>query len=120
MTEKPIIFALANPIPEIMPADAKDAGAYIVATGRSDFANQVNNALIFPGVLKAALEFPGAQFTNEVFLGAANALANLVTDLNNENIIPSPFNDNVVPAVYNATKEIFRKQVATSTIKTVQ
>ncbi len=120
MSEKPVIFALANPVPEIMPNDAKDAGAYIVATGRSDFANQVNNALVFPGVLKAALEFPGAQFENEVFLGAANALADLVTDLNTENIIPSPFDDGVVPAIYSATKKVFEKQVATRDIKTVQ
>lgn len=120
MSENPIIFALANPVPEIMPDLAKNAGAYIVATGRSDFANQVNNALVFPGVLKAALEFPGAQFENAVFLSAANALANLVVDLNSESIIPSPFDSNVVPAVYNATKEIFAKQVATSSTKTVQ
>ncbi len=120
MSDKPVIFGLANPVPEIMPELAYSAGAYIVATGRSDFSNQVNNALVFPGVLKAALEFPGTQFTNDVFLSAAHALADLVIDLNPENIIPSPFDESVVPAIYNSVKQVFEKQVATNSIKTVQ
>jgi malate dehydrogenase (oxaloacetate-decarboxylating) len=112
MKEKPIIFALANPVPEIMPDIAKSAGAYVVATGRSDFSNQVNNALVFPGLLKAALEVKGCQFTNEVFLSVAHDLADVVKDLNPDSIIPSPFDTEVVNAVYNAGKKEFLKQLA--------
>lgn len=110
MNLNPIIFALANPMPEIMPDDAKAAGAFIVATGRSDFSNQVNNALVFPGIFKAALSVPGCQFTDEVFIACAHALT-AVIEPTPEKIIPSPFDVNVVPAVYDAAREIFLKQV---------
>jgi malate dehydrogenase (oxaloacetate-decarboxylating) len=112
MATNPIIFALANPVPEIMPDLAKKYGAYIVATGRSDFPNQVNNALVFPGLLKAALEVKGCQFTNEVFLNVAHDLANVITDVDPESIIPSPFNEKVVDVVYTAGKREFLKQLA--------
>lgn len=112
MAKDPVIFALANPVPEIMPDLAKQYGAYVVATGRSDFPNQVNNALVFPGLLKAALEVQGCQFTNQVFLSVAYDLANIVEDLNPELIIPSPFDSRVVEVVYNAGKSEFLKQLA--------
>ncbi len=111
MNPNPIIFALANPTPEIMPDIAKQSGAYIVATGRSDFPNQVNNALVFPGIFKAALSVHGCQFTDEVFINCAHALANIVTDPTVDYIIPSPFDENVVPAIYNSAREVFLKQV---------
>ncbi len=110
MNPDPVIFALANPVPEISPNDAKEAGAYIIATGRSDFPNQVNNALVFPGILKAALSVPGCQFTDEVFIHAAEALSRVVGEPTEECIIPSPFDEKVVPAVYEAAREIFLKQ----------
>lgn len=111
MNPDPIIFALANPTPEIMPDLAKQSGAYIVATGRSDFPNQVNNALVFPGIFKAALSVHGCQFTNEVFINCAHALAGIVTNPAVDYIIPSPFDENVVPAIYNSAREVFLKQV---------
>jgi malate dehydrogenase (oxaloacetate-decarboxylating) len=111
MNPDPIIFALANPIPEVMPDIAKLAGAYIIATGRSDFPNQVNNALVFPGIFKAALSVHGCQFTDEVFINCAYALANIVETPTVDYIIPSPFDENVVPAIYNSAREVFLKQI---------
>lgn len=111
MNKDPIIFALANPVPEIMPDIAKSAGAYIVATGRSDFSNQVNNALVFPGIFKAALSVPGCQFTDDVFINCAYALADIVVDLAEDYVIPSPFDEKVVVTIYNSAREIFLKQV---------
>lgn len=109
MNPSPIIFALANPVPEIMPDIATAAGAFVIATGRSDFSNQVNNALVFPGVFKAALSVPGCQFTDEVFIRAAHALSNVV-DPTPQRIIPSPFDEKVVPAIYAAAREVFLAQ----------
>jgi len=83
MAERPIIFALANPIPEIMPDVAKEAGAFVVATGRSDFPNQINNSLAFPGIFRGALDHRIKQFNEEMFIRAAEALAQYVVDQTN-------------------------------------
>jgi malate dehydrogenase (oxaloacetate-decarboxylating) len=99
MAAKPIIFALANPTPEIMPDEAKAAGAYIVATGRSDFPNQVNNSLVFPGAFKGMLEANIPQFKIAMFPAIAEALAAHVTDLSPEKILPSMFDSGVVSVV---------------------
>jgi len=99
MNAKPIIFALANPEPEIMPEEAKAAGAFIVATGRSDYPNQVNNALAFPGIFRGALDNKISQFNNKMFTKAAEALASAVKNLSTEKIIPSPFDKGVVEKI---------------------
>lgn len=99
MAEKPVIFGLANPTPEIMPDEAKEAGAFIVATGRSDFPNQINNSLVFPGSFKGMLEANIPQFKIEMFSAIAQALADYVTDLSSENIVPSMFDKGVVTLV---------------------
>ncbi len=98
MAEKPIIFALANPTPEIMPDVAIAAGAFIVATGRSDFPNQVNNSLGFPGIFRGMLDGGARQFTTEMFVAAAIALAGMITEPTTENILPSSL-DKKVPLV---------------------
>ena len=105
MAEKPIVFALANPVPEIMPDEAKKAGAAIVASGRSDFPNQINNVLAFPGVFKGVIEARGKKITDEMKIAAAEALARVVKKPTAEKIIPDPFDKNVVPAVANAVKK---------------
>ena len=99
MAKDPIVFALANPTPEIMPDEAKAAGAAVVATGRSDFPNQVNNALAFPGIFRGALDHGVKKITDDHKIAAAEALAALVENPTAEQIIPSPFDDRVVPAV---------------------
>ena len=99
MAKDPIIFGLANPVPEIMPDVAKAAGAAVVATGRSDFPNQVNNAIAFPGIFRGALDHGVTKITDEHKLASANALANLVDNPSIDEIIPSPFDGRVVPAV---------------------
>lgn len=104
MAKKPIIFALANPIPEILPDVAKKAGAFIVATGRSDFPNQVNNALGFPGIFRGALDNGVKEITDDMKLKAARAIASLVSKPNKNKIIPSVFDKKVVPAVAKAIK----------------
>ncbi len=91
MAERPIIFALANPIPEIMPDIAKAAGAFIVATGRSDFPNQINNVLAFPGIFRGALDNRVRLFTDQMFIAAAEALAGCVKDLGPDQVLPSVF-----------------------------
>jgi malate dehydrogenase (oxaloacetate-decarboxylating) len=106
MNEKPIIFALANPIPEIMPDDAKDAGAFIVATGRSDFPNQLNNVLGFPGIFRGALDNHIKQFHQLMFVKAAENLAKCVKKISVENILPKPFDKNVVKVVAKAFKKL--------------
>ncbi len=111
MNSQPVIFALANPIPEIMPELAMNAGALVVATGRSDFPNQVNNALVFPGILKAALDVRGCQFKDEVFLEVAQALASVVEEVTPTYIIPSPFDDKVVEAVYKSALNSFKNSL---------
>lgn len=99
MDKNPIIFALANPTPEIMPDEAKTAGAAIVATGRSDLPNQVNNALAFPGIFRGALDNNVTQITDEHKVAAAEAIASLIEQPSADNIIPSVFDDRLVPSV---------------------
>jgi malate dehydrogenase (oxaloacetate-decarboxylating) len=99
MTDDPIVFALANPTPEIMPDEARAAGAAVVATGRSDFPNQVNNAIAFPGIFRGALDHRVKFITDGHKIAAAEALANLIDTPTPELIIPSPFDERVVPAV---------------------
>jgi malate dehydrogenase (oxaloacetate-decarboxylating) len=104
MAEDPIIFALANPIPEIMPAEARSAGAAIVATGRSDLPNQVNNSLAFPGIFRGALDTRVKDITDEMKIAAAKAIANLVSNeaLRPDWIIPKGTDFTVAPAVAEA------------------
>ena len=106
-----IVFAMANPVPEIMPDLAKAAGARVVGTGRSDFPNQVNNVLIFPGIFRGALEGRATAITEEMKLAAANAIAALVDDseLSDENILPAAFDPRVADAVSKAVKEHIKK-----------
>lgn len=111
MAEKPIVFALANPVPEVMPDEAKKGGACIVATGRSDFANQINNVLAFPGIFRGALDVRAKEINDEMKIAAAHAIAGFVTDdkLNSEYIIPSPFEEGVAQAVAKAVAAAARK-----------
>lgn len=104
MADKSIIFAMSNPVPEIMPDVAKKAGAYIVATGRSDFPNQINNVLAFPGIFRGALDARVKTITDEMKLKAAINLAKIVKKPTPENIIPTAFNKAVVKAVVKAIK----------------
>ena len=107
MNKDAILFAMANPVPEIMPDLAKAAGARVVGTGRSDFPNQVNNVLIFPGIFKGALEGRAEAITEEMKLVAAEAIASLVdeSELNDENILPAAFDPRVADAVSRAVKD---------------
>ena len=104
MNENAILFAMANPVPEIMPDKAKEAGAAVVGTGRSDFPNQINNVLAFPGVFRGALDVRASDINDEMKLAAAHAIAGLITDeeRNAEYIIPSPFDKRVVKVVAEA------------------
>ena len=106
MAKDSILFAMANPVPEIMPDVAKAAGAKVVGTGRSDFPNQVNNVVAFPGIFKGALEGRAKQITEEMKLAAANAIASLVPEdeLNEDNIMPEAFNPKVAELVAEAVK----------------
>lgn len=106
MNRDAILFAMANPVPEIMPDLAKKAGARIVGTGRSDFPNQVNNVVAFPGIFKGALEGRASQITEEMKLAAAIAIASLVPDeeLDEDNILPEPFDPQVADVVSAAVK----------------
>ena len=106
MNKDSILFAMANPVPEIMPDLAKAAGARVVGTGRSDFPNQVNNVVAFPGIFKGALEGRAARITEEMKLAAANAIASLVPDdeLNEDNIMPEAFDPKVAEVVAQAVK----------------
>jgi malate dehydrogenase (oxaloacetate-decarboxylating) len=106
MAPRPVIFAMANPIPEIMPEDAIAAGAYIVATGRSDYPNQLNNVLVFPGMFRGALDAGLIQITDDHKLAAAHALADYVTDLRPDQIIPSPLDKNVASVIAEAVKKV--------------
>ena len=107
MNEKPVILAMANPTPEIMPDVALEAGAYIVGTGRSDFPNQINNVLVFPGIFKGALAVRATSITESMKVTAAKAIASVITDaeLNPEYIIPDPFDPRVADVVSNAVAE---------------
>jgi len=101
MNENPIIFAMANPDPEIMPEDAKEAGALVIGTGRSDYPNQVNNVLAFPGIFRGALDVRATHINEEMKIAAVNAIASLVSeaDLSPDFIIPAPFDPRVAPKV---------------------
>lgn len=99
MADQPVVFALANPTPEIMPDVAKVAGVAVIATGRSDFPNQVNNAIAFPGIFRGALDNGVKKITDDHKIAAAEALASLVERPTADEIIPSPFDDRVVPTV---------------------
>jgi malate dehydrogenase (oxaloacetate-decarboxylating) len=104
MADKPIIFAMANPTPEIMPDEAKEAGAHIVATGRSDFPNQINNVLAFPGLFRGALDARITNLTAKMFVKVAEAIADCVENLSEDKIIPSPFDDRVPGRVAEAVR----------------
>ena len=107
MNEKSIILAMANPTPEIMPDLAKEGGAYIVGTGRSDFPNQVNNVLAFPGIFRGALDVRASEINEEMKIAAANAIADSIKeeDLNPNNILPKAFDREVAKNVAEAIKK---------------
>lgn len=104
MDRDPIIFAMANPVPEIMPDEAKEAGAVVVGTGRSDFPNQVNNVLVFPGFFKGLLRVGATKVTQEMKIRAAEALASVITDeeLNADYVLPDAFDERVADAIADA------------------
>ncbi|PIR94112.1 NAD-dependent malic enzyme [Candidatus Falkowbacteria bacterium CG10_big_fil_rev_8_21_14_0_10_39_11] len=108
MNSDAIIVAMANPDPEILPIDAKAAGATVVATGRSDFPNQVNNVLAFPGLFRGALDSRATSITDDMKLTAAKALAALVLEPNADKILPSPLDKSVVPAIADAVKSVLK------------
>ncbi len=111
MNPDAILFAMANPVPEIMPDLAKAAGAKVVGTGRSDFPNQVNNVVVFPGIFKGALEGRATAITEDMKLAAATAIAGLVapSELNENNILPEAFDPRVASVVSQAVKEYIRQ-----------
>ncbi|MFA5061645.1 MAG: NADP-dependent malic enzyme [Patescibacteria group bacterium] len=104
MASKPVIFAMANPVPEIMPDEAKAGGAFIVASGRSDFPNQINNVLAFPGIFRGALDNGVAKITDEMLIQAAENLAGCVKRPTTDQIVPNPFDKEIVKAVARAIK----------------
>lgn len=106
MTKNPIIFAMANPVPEIMPEDAHEGGAGIVATGRSDFPNQINNVLAFPGLFRGALNARTPNFTYKMYVAAAYGIANCVDDPTPEEIIPSAFDERVAENVAQIVEDV--------------
>ena len=111
MADNAVIFAMANPTPEIMPDEAKKGGAKVVATGRSDFPNQINNVLVFPGIFRGALDARADQITENMKIAAAKAIAGIISDeeLNEEYIIPGAFDERVCDAVARAVAEESRK-----------
>lgn len=110
MAKDPIVLAMANPVPEIMPEEAKKAGVAVMGTGRSDFPNQINNVLAFPGIFRGALDVRAKDINDEMKLAAAYAIASIVTDeeLNPDYIIPNSFNEKVTPAVAKAVAKAAR------------
>jgi malate dehydrogenase (oxaloacetate-decarboxylating) len=110
MAPNPIIFTLANPTPEIMPEEAIKAGAFIVATGRSDYPNQINNSLVFPNAFKAMLDYKIPQFENKIFVTIAIALANIIKNPNKENVIPNMFDKKARLAVYKAVASLSKNK----------
>jgi malate dehydrogenase (oxaloacetate-decarboxylating) len=119
MNDNAIVFALANPVPEIMPDDAKAAGAAVVATGRSDLPNQVNNVLAFPGIFKGALRVRASDINEEMKFAAVNAIADLISpeELTNDYVVPNPFDRRVVEAVADAVaRAAIRTGVARTTV----
>ncbi|WP_027414791.1 NAD(P)-dependent malic enzyme [Aneurinibacillus terranovensis] len=125
MNENPIIFAMANPDPEIMPKDAKEAGAAVIGTGRSDFPNQVNNVLAFPGIFRGALAVMATEINEEMKLAAVHAIAELISEdeISPDYIIPSPFDRRVAPNVAGAVAEaaiktgVARKKIHPDTLR---
>ena len=111
MAKDPIIFACANPTPEIFPEDAKAGGAKVVATGRSDYPNQVNNVLAFPGIFRGALDCRASDINDAMKIAAAKALAGLISDeeLNADYILPKAFDPRVKNAVAKAVEEAARE-----------
>lgn len=105
MNNDPVIFAMANPVPEIMPDEAQKAGARIIATGRSDFPNQINNVLAFPGIFRGLLDARASRLTNEIYIAAAQAIADQVKEPTEDKIIPSAFETSVAPAVAEAVRK---------------
>ena len=107
MAEKSIVFPMANPVPEIMPDEAKKGGAYIIGTGRSDFPNQINNVMAFPGIFKGVLRVRARDISESMKIAAAYAIAGIVEDseLSADYILPNPFNEKVADAVANAVAE---------------
>lgn len=109
MNEKPIILAMANPIPEIMPDVAKEAGAFIVGTGRSDFPNQVNNVLAFPGIFRGAIDARAKRITNKMKIEAAYALAACVENPTVDEILPSPLDKSVAPRIAKCVQQAYEE-----------
>ena len=111
MAKDPVVFAMANPVPEIMPDEAKKGGEKVVATGRSDFPNQINNVLVFPGIFRGALDARASQITEEMKMAAARAIAGIIAEeeLNEDYIIPGVFDKRVCSAVADAVKAESRK-----------
>lgn len=111
MAKDPIIFAMANPVPEILPDDAKAAGAAVVGTGRSDYANQINNVLAFPGIFRGALDVRARDINDSMLIAAANAIADIIEpqELTAEYVIPSPFNEKAAKAVAQAVAKAARE-----------
>ena len=111
MAKDPIVFAMANPTPEIMPEEAKKGGVRVMATGRSDYPNQINNVLVFPGIFRGALDAKATGITEEMMIAAAKAIASIVTDeeLNEEYIIPGAFDERVAKVVAKAVADEAKK-----------
>lgn len=111
MAKDAIVFAMANPVPEILPMEAKAAGARVACSGRSDFPNQINNVLAFPGIFRGALDVMASDINEEMKLAAAQAIADLIEEkeLNEEYVIPSPFDKRVAPAIAKAVAEAARR-----------
>lgn len=112
MNENPIIFAMANPIPEILPEAAKKAGAFIVGTGRSDYPNQINNVLAFPGIFRGALDAEATDITEDMLVAAADAIAGLVgeDELCPEKVVPDAFDERIAKTVAEAVRSVAEKQ----------
>jgi malate dehydrogenase (oxaloacetate-decarboxylating) len=111
MAKDPIVFAMANPVPEILPDEAKKAGVAVMGTGRSDYPNQINNVLAFPGIFRGTLDVRARDINDEMKLAAAYAIAGIIKDdeLNPDYIIPNSFNEKVRDAVASAVAEAARK-----------
>lgn len=111
MKKDAIVFALANPVPEIMPDIAKASGAKVIATGRSDFANQINNALIFPGLFKGLLKYPNTKVSSELMVAVSTAVAKLISKPSIEKIIPDVFDKRLVPTIVKTVSNFNNKEV---------
>ena len=109
MNQDAIVFAMANPVSEIDPVEAKAAGVKVIATGRSDFANQINNVLAFPGIFRGALDAKAKKITDKMLLAAALALANFIEKPTAEYIIPSPFDRNITGVVAEAVRQAVKE-----------